>query len=588
MEPALHISAIGVFFGSVPPHADGEMPWIEVTIRDASALPSRWRLDSAARGNAQVDFNTIIDSANFSWNLEDGDVIRTHIGAGSFFNGWPYDQDTVKSDNNPDRWDYQSTEDDFGFDSRSGFLYIADGSNVIQDVVVYANEGQPISISTTVMEILTVAVSAGLWPSANEANAFDIGATSNNFARLMDTSRHANDASAWETVSYDTVPQYPVVINEINSEGGFGTNVSNSDFVELYNNSDAITTIVEADRWYLGKGNANHDPMNFTNLPMDTTIAANGFYLVTFGGDAPDTVGGITRDSAISIELGDDETVAIYYQQEDGWFSEAISESYSGAANSWGLFPDGSNIDRDGNQTPTPGATNVKAIPPPRASNEIHQESFEDTSGWTLSHTFNDNGSDFAGRFMSGDTPGDISGDMESKVQGSYYIAMEDANGFGDADIALGAPANAVVTLTLDPVTSITGKSNLKLRMLLAAFDNNGGPRFDFHSGVAADDVETSTGGDRVEIFATIDGGTRNRIGFFTALDNGSANEALHQYTGGDNNNIGTRGDEVPETGQDYEFAIAGTGDSLVITIEVRVDAGNEAVLIDNLRVLGD
>ena len=158
---------------------------------------------------------------------------------------------------------------------------------------------------------------------------------------------------------------------------------------------------------------------------------------------------------------------------------------------------------------------------------------------------------------------------MESQVDGSYYIACEDT----ETEDVTGSPSNGVVFLTLDPVT-ITDKTNLRLAMLLAANDAND---YDFHS---------RGNGDRVDILAVIDG-TTNRIGFFTALSNASS-LPLHQYTNVANDDIGTLGDEVPESGQDYEFAISGTGDSLVITIEVRMDAGREAVLIDNLRVLGD
>ena len=192
-----------------------------------------------------------------------------------------------------------------------------------------------------------------------------------------------------------------------------------------------------------------------------------------------------------------------------------------------------------------------------------------------LSHDFisTNSSSDFAARLMSGSEQGSINADMESMVDGSYYIGYEDIDGTSANPTPV--PTRGVVTLTLDAVT-ITGKSNLGLSMLLSA-NGSGANDYDFHS---------RGNGDRVEIFAAIDG-TTNRIGFFTA-DSDASGQPLHQYTNVANDSIGTVGEQVPVTGQDYDFAIPGTGTNLVIIIEVLMDAGGEVILIDNLRVLGD
>ena len=202
-NPALYISALGVFFAPeapFPPYADGDKQWIEITIRDADALPSGWKLNNA-RENPVVDFNTIIDTSLFTWELQDGDVIRTHPS------DWTGDQDTAKSDNNPDKWDFK-TDSTFGFDSRSGFVYIIDSSNVIHDVVVYANGNNEISVTGEAQDALTAAVSGGLWPGGDTANAIDIGDTSMNFAQLADSSMHGNAVMGWVKVdpSGNTTP----------------------------------------------------------------------------------------------------------------------------------------------------------------------------------------------------------------------------------------------------------------------------------------------------------------------------------------------------------------------------------------------
>ena len=341
----------------MPPYADGgRNQWIEVTVVDSSALPAGWRLHHAREGVV----NVIIDSTTFSWALQNGDIIRTHPST------WPFEKDKDKSNNNPDRWDYKTSSiygfdsrgSIYGFDSRAGFVFISDSSNIIHDAVIYANGNEDISVTGDAREVLTAAVLGGLWPGDDKSSAFDIGDTTSKFARLTDTSRHGSDASAWETITYHEVPDF-LIINEINSEGGFGTNSLTSDFVELYNNSGA-TIVIEADRWFLGKGNANYHPSSFTALPAGR-VAAGHFYLVTFGGSAPATVGDLTRALAIPTELGNNETVSLFYKQDDGWFSEWASHTYTGAAHSWGRFPDGEAIDRDGDQMPTPGASNKDA-----------------------------------------------------------------------------------------------------------------------------------------------------------------------------------------------------------------------------------
>ena len=79
-------------------------------------------------------------------------------------------------------------------------------------------------------------------------------------------------------------------------------------------------------------------PRTLLALPTGI-INASGFFLATFGGNAPATVGGITRDLAISTELGSNGSVSIYYRQDDGWFNEGVSQSYTGNAQLLGSIP---------------------------------------------------------------------------------------------------------------------------------------------------------------------------------------------------------------------------------------------------------
>ncbi len=93
------------------------------------------------------------------------------------------------------------------------------------------------------------------------------------------------------------------------------------------------------------------------------------------------------------------------------------------------------------------------------------QESFETTTGWNLSNTFDDGNNKFVKRDLAGNFPGlDF---VLFGQDGDYVIGAENT----DANV-IGAPENGIVLLTLDE-TNISGRTNLQCVVSLACNPND-------------------------------------------------------------------------------------------------------------------
>lgn len=185
-EPAVYISGIGVFYGSEPFYADGEKQWIEVTIANASEA-TNWTLKHARDGFV----NTIIHPDDYeTYSLANDDIVRTHPS------DWTGSDDTVKSDNNADRWDVKRSST-YGWDSRSGFVFIEDGDGNVINAVNYVNEDNSLTLSGDGLSALNEAVSLGLWPSANEVDTTGVSNTELNYLSLVNAHQFATNAQGW-------------------------------------------------------------------------------------------------------------------------------------------------------------------------------------------------------------------------------------------------------------------------------------------------------------------------------------------------------------------------------------------------------
>ncbi len=158
-----------------------------------------------------------------------------------------------------------------------------------------------------------------------------------------------------------TVPQ-ALFINEIMAKNSFYTEFTDSDWVEIYNNSD---TDIDLAGYYLCDDNyANDGITECTQVPdtdaVKTTVASKSFIVFFFN---KDDIGGVlnvaqklgTNGDTVTL-IAPDETVVDSKEYLD---TDALGENISlgrsvDGGDVWELFT------KDGAKEPTPGATNVQ------------------------------------------------------------------------------------------------------------------------------------------------------------------------------------------------------------------------------------
>lgn len=154
---------------------------------------------------------------------------------------------------------------------------------------------------------------------------------------------------------------------------------------------------------------------------------------------------------------------------------------------------------------------------------------------------------------------------------GSNFFAAEDMD-----DSAGPGTDFQTLTFTID----ITGATGLKFNGLFGAGANEAGGTFGFRG----------DSDDGLRVRAQIDGGAVQNLLAFEALEPGGAtsNQEFRQDANFDG--VGDDGGFIPTSAmtQFSNIDITGTGTSLVLTIEVHADAGDEAFAFDNIEVTGD
>ncbi len=190
----------------------------------------------------------------------------------------------------------------------------------------------------------------------------------------------------------------------------------------------------------------------------------------------------------------------------------------------------------------------------------IHVEDFEDDIGFTTSDgQFNDGLGDFFTRSDGSDL------DLDTAVTGvidSFFFAAQDIDDNNTRP--------TVQTVTLDPI-DITGQVGLSFSGFFAETDD---------SNPAAEDWDST---DFVHVNASIDGSP-----FFPVLwfENNEAEGAFNQIALLDSDFDGI-GDSTELLNELTEFTapIAGAGSSLVIQVEIHLDAGDEDIAFDQFQV---
>lgn len=194
----------------------------------------------------------------------------------------------------------------------------------------------------------------------------------------------------------------------------------------------------------------------------------------------------------------------------------------------------------------------------------LKQQSFESTTGWTMSHTF-ESGSDYAKRdsVFAGLSFKGVGKD------GDFMMGFEDTqNG------VMGSPTDGIVFVFFDSV-DISGYSSLEVTMSVAANPTSG-----------KYDQITQSNGDGFGIEAKIDNGNWVGIGTFLAKS-GSNSGGLYLDLNG--NFVGGDAGEpmLNDTLKDFTFSVAGTGSYLYLRTTTRMDSGDEELAYDNVRVHG-
>ncbi len=212
-------------------------------------------------------------------------------------------------------------------------------------------------------------------------------------------------------------------------------------------------------------------------------------------------------------------------------------------------------------------------------------ESFEDTTGWSITNLFDDGFEDYVLNDSVSIINARSSGPDFTIVgaDSTHVIAFEDINS-GDPG---SAASGGVVTVTVD---SINIGSKASLLLTLAAAGNPTSNRYDY----GLNWFGSSGNGDTVIVEVSIDGGPYAKIMQFcsdTSAGGGGPNysnngplynDANLNYVGGESGEIA-----LDDTLQDFSASITGTGLWLSVRIQVRVESGDEEFVMDNLRISG-
>ena len=200
----------------------------------------------------------------------------------------------------------------------------------------------------------------------------------------------------------------PIVISEIQTEG---VN-ANDEFIELYNRTpDAI----DVSSWSIQYRNTESDTINKINLGnVNTTIPANGFYLITNSTDYDGGVAGNTTYSGASMAL-DTASGTLFLINNQITLTTANIDSSTSTADkvAWGT---GTNIHPEGTSAPAPpanGSLERKAYPSSTPSTMVGGV---DSTRGNSSDTYN-NSADFIIRSASdGSDPQNASSPIETDI----------------------------------------------------------------------------------------------------------------------------------------------------------------------------
>ncbi len=216
-------------------------------------------------------------------------------------------------------------------------------------------------------------------------------------------------------------------------------------------------------------------------------------------------------------------------------------------------------------------ALTVAALFATAATAQIFQESFEAAPGstYTLTTAFDDDSFDFFDRYSVPDVDNGARDDFENGWDGLFGIISQDNDGEG---------GSATVSIDINGI-EISGAADLSTVISLAALASEG----------AGFDNYENADGDGIVILASIDGGAAQQIAVFAPpaqgpnSDPGESSGDLSLDTNGDGFGDGAR---LTADLTDFTFNIAGTGNSLDLSIQLTSTGSFEPLAVDNVRVV--
>lgn len=215
------------------------------------------------------------------------------------------------------------------------------------------------------------------------------------------------------------------------------------------------------------------------------------------------------------------------------------------------------------------------------AQQVFFQESFEDTTGWTASHLFDDGCGDYVlNDFVDTINARSCNSFDIIGADSTHILAFEDLNS-GDPG---SNPTTGEVTITIDSVY-IHGAQGLSLDLAAAANPTSG--RYD----KALNDFGGGSGnGDTVAVQVKIDGGNWTKVMYFCADSAGAGNQSNTGPLYYDSNMNYDGGDvaadiALDDTLTDFNTSIAGSGSYISVRTIVRVESGSEEFMLDNIRL---
>ncbi len=182
------------------PSSDGGKNWVDIQINDPSQLTGDWKIYYGFEKYRNLSFSKNLVAG---WNIQPGDIIRIHQ------NSWSGSSDTLKTNNNSDKWDFKPTDTYAMKGDGYGALWIETSTGAVVDFMIFTTTGNTLTFQNgstgtgtqfTTETFVTSQIAAGRW-SGSESNLSSYAAFGDddvNLLKLKASVVDGNQAGDWE------------------------------------------------------------------------------------------------------------------------------------------------------------------------------------------------------------------------------------------------------------------------------------------------------------------------------------------------------------------------------------------------------